>query len=196
MLFVPVVDANQGPLMPTTPARARRWMESGKATGFFKKGVFCVRLNREPCSRETQDIAVGIDPGSKKEGLTVKSEAHTYLNINADAVTHVKEAVADRRDSRKVRRFRTTPCRRPRANRSRGGIPPSTKARWQWKLRLLNWLRRMFPITHVAVEDIKAETKGRRRWDVMFSPLEVGKQWFYGEVRKVVQLVTFEGWET
>src|SRR5207302_2767715 len=123
-------------------------------------------------------------------------QAHTYLNIQADAVTHVKGAVADRRDSRKVRRFRTTPCRQPRANRARGGIPPSTKARWQWKLRLLNWLRRLVPISQVVVEDIQAKIKGKPRWDIAFSPLEVGKQWFYGEVRKLARLHTFEGHET
>jgi hypothetical protein len=182
--------------MPTTPARARRWIKRGEATPFWNRGIFCVRLNREPSGRETQDIAVGIDPGSQKVGLTVKSQAHTYLNVQADAVGHVKEAVADRHDARTSRRQRKTPCRQPRANRARGGIPPSTKARWQWKLRLLNWLRRLFPITDVVVEDIKAETKGKRRWDVLFSPMEVGKQWFSSEVRKLARLTTYQGFET
>jgi len=76
------------------------------------------------------------------------------------------------------------------------GDPPSTKARWQWKLRMLNWLRRLFPISDVVVENIAAQTKGKRRWDVRFSPLEIGKQWFYGEVRKLATLKTFEGYET
>jgi len=151
---------------------------------------------RDPSGREVQDITVGIDPGSKKEGLTIKSASHTYLNIQADAVTNVKEAEADQSASRRARRQRRTPCRQPRANRAQGGIPPSTKARWQWKLRLLNWLRRLFPISHVVVEDIKAATKGKPRWDIAFSPLEVGKQWFYDEVRKLVSLHTFEGHET
>jgi hypothetical protein len=195
-MFVPVIGTDRKPLMPTTPSRARRWIKRGEATPFWDRGIFCVRLNREPSDRQTQEIALGIDPGSKKEGLTVKSAAHTYLNIQADAATHVKEAVQDRREARRARRFRSTPCRQPRANRARGGIPPSTLARWQWKLRLLNWLRRLFPITAVVVEDIKAETRGKRRWDVMFTPLEVGKTWFYGAVRKLARLVTFEGWET
>ncbi len=88
--FVPVVDGSNGPLMPTTDSRARRWISSGKATPFWRKGVFCVRLNVEPSGRESQPVACGIDPGSKKEGFTIKSKAHTYLNVQADAVTWVK----------------------------------------------------------------------------------------------------------
>ncbi len=42
---VPVVDYNQISLMPTTPARADKWIKSGKATPFWKRGIFCVRLN-------------------------------------------------------------------------------------------------------------------------------------------------------
>jgi hypothetical protein len=38
-------------------------------------------------------IAVGIDPGSKNEGITVKSQRHTYLNLQLDAVTWVTDVV-------------------------------------------------------------------------------------------------------
>jgi hypothetical protein len=195
-MFVPVVDCNQQPLMPTIPSRARRWIKTGKATPFWKKGVFCVRLNVEPSDRQTQPVAVGVDPGSKKEGWTVKSAAHTYLNIQADAVTWVKEHVEQRRQMRRARRYRKTPCRQPRFNRARGGIPPSTKARWQWKLRLAKWLAKLFPISTFVVEDIKAQTKGQRRWDVSFSPLEVGKQWLYRQLAELGQVLTRSGWET
>ncbi|MBT9143772.1 MAG: hypothetical protein DDT29_02183 [Dehalococcoidia bacterium] len=195
-MFVPVVDFNRKPLMPTSPSRARRWIRSGKATPFWKKGIFCVRLNVEPSSRELQPITVGIDPGSKKEGFTVKSEAHTYLNVQADAVTWVGKAVETRRNMRRARRFRKTPCRQNRMNRKRCGIPPSTKARWGWKLRICEWLRKMFPIVDFVVEDIKAKTKGQRRWDASFSPLEVGKAWFYKELGKLGHLETRQGYET
>lgn len=198
-MYVPVVDREQRPLMPTTPNRAATWIKSGKATPFWKKGAFCVRLNVEPSARKTQDVAVGVDPGSKKEAFTVKSEAHTYLNIQADAVTWVKDAVKIRREMRRARRFRKTPCRQPRANRLRHSqrLPPSTRARWQWKLRIINWLRKMYPIACVVVEDIKAATrKGKRRWNVSFSPLEIGKQWFYGQVRAIAHLETKPGFET
>jgi hypothetical protein len=198
-MYVPVVDKEQRPLMPTTSSRAATWIKSGKATPFWKKGVFCVRLNVEPSDRKMQDIAVGVDPGSKKEGFTIKSEAHTYLNIQTDAVTWVKDAVEVRRNMRRARRFRKTPCRQPRANRlcHSERLPPSTKARWQWKLRIINWLRKMYPMACVVVEDIKAATRqGKRRWNVSFSPLEAGKEWFYSQVRNLVHLETRQGFET
>lgn len=143
-----------------------------------------------------QPIAVGIDPGSRKEAFTVKSRAHTYLNIQTDAVAWVSGAVKTRRDMRRARRFRKTPYRAPRPNRSRGGIPPSTRARWEWKLRIARWLSKLYPISRFVVEDVKASTKGKRRWDRSFSPLEVGKCWFYKELEKIAPVETRRGWET
>lgn len=195
-MFVPVVNQFQEPLMPTIPSRAKKWIKSGKATGFFKKGVFCVRLNKEPSDNKKQEIVVGIDPGSKREGYTVKSTAHTYLNILSDTVDWVKDSVERRRNARRTRRNRKTPYRKNRLNRVRGGLPPSTKARWQLKLRVSRWLVKMFPITTFIVEDIKAITKGYCKWNKIFSPLQIGKQWFYEQLKQLGILKLMYGYET
>jgi hypothetical protein len=197
-LFVPVIDQQQRPLMPTTPARARRWIKSGKATAFWKGGLFCVRLNVEPSAREVQPLAVGIDPGSKREGFSALSAAHTYLNIQAEARQGVKEAEQESTRMRRTRRSRKTPCRKPRQNRkqSKKKLPPSTRARWQWKLRLARFLYQLFPVSVFVVEDIKARTLGKRRWDRSFSPLEVGKQWFYAQLSQLAPVQTKQGYET
>ena len=198
-MLVPVVDKNQHPLMPTKPSRARRWIESDKATPFWDNGVFCVRLNVDPSDTEFQEIAVGVDPGSKKEGFTVKSESHTYLNVQADAHNQVGKKVEKRRELRRGRRSRKCPNRKNHTNRlaNRERIPAGTRARWDWKLRILDWFSKLYPITHVCVEDIKAETKQyQKKWNQSFSPLEVGKQWFYTEIQKRWELLTLQGWET
>ncbi len=197
-IFVPVVDQEHCPLMPTTPSRARRWIHSGKATSFWKGGFFCVRLNREPSARVQQPIAVGIDPGSKREGLVVASATHAYANIQAEARTGVKEAEQDSTRMRRTRRGRKTPCRKPRQNRKprRKKLPPSTRARWHWKLRLATFLCQLFPVRVFVVEDIKARTRGKKRWDQSFSPLEVGKAWFYEELGKLAAVQTKQGYET
>jgi hypothetical protein len=197
-MFVPVIGQDQQPLMPTTPARARKWIKCGRATPFWKGGIFCVRLNVEPVAREVQPVAVGIDPGSKREGYSVLSAVHTYLNIQAKAREGVKEAEKDSTRMRRSRRKRKTPCRRPRQNRhqSKKKLPPSTRARWHWKLRLARFLCQLFPVSVFVVEDIKARTTGKKRWDQSFSPLEVGKQWFYAELGQLATVQTKQGYET
>ena len=198
MFFVPVVDQNNSPLMPTTLLRARRWVNSGKATYFWKKGIYCVRLNVKPSDTQKQEIAVGIDPGSKREAYTIKSESHTYLNILTETPYWVKDAMEQRRNMRRARRFRKTRYREARFdNRRAKALAPSTKARWQFKLNMCRMIAKIFPITHYVVEDIKAKTrKGSRKWNKSFSPLEVGKHWFYHRLYDMGTLILKEGYET
>ena len=197
-MFVPVKTKEGKQLMPTSPPVARHLLKSGKATPYWSNGIFCIRLNYDT-KEHIQEIVVGVDPGSKKEGFTVKSQSHTYLNVQADAHTKVGKKVAKRRELRRGRRSRKCPNRPNRANRlaNKERIPAGTRARWDWKLRILQWLSKLYPITHVCVEDIKAATKPyQKQWNQSFSPLEVGKEWFYSEIRKRWELLTLQGWET
>jgi hypothetical protein len=196
--FVPVVSSTGKPLMPTSNRKANKVIERGRAVRQFDRGLFYIQLvDRE--DGYTQPIAVGIDPGSKKEAYTVKSAAHTYLNVQADAVIWVKEAEATSTQMRRARRSRNTPYRQCRPNRRQGQfrLPPSTHARWGWKLRVCQWLARRYPIAAFVVEDVAAVTKtGKRRWNTSFSPLEVGKQWFYGQLATFADVRTLRGYET
>ena len=197
-MFVPVKSKTGQPLMPTHPNKAGMLIKKGFATPYWRNGIFCIRLNYETTDY-AQDIVVGVDPGSKKEGFTVKSQAHTYLNVQADSHDRVGKKVAKRRELRRGRRSRKCPNRKNRMNRlaNKERIPAGTRARWDWKLRILDWLSKLYPITHVCVEDIRARTIERaKKWNQSFSPLEVGKQWFYTEIEKRWKLLTLQGWET
>ncbi|RKU31137.1 hypothetical protein C6499_04945 [Candidatus Poribacteria bacterium] len=198
-MFVPVKSKSSKKLMPTHPNKAGMLIKKGLATPYWSNGIFCIRLNYATEDEYTQDIVVGVDPGSKKEGLTVKSASHTYLNIQADAHNKVGKKVAKRRELRRSRRSRKCPNRKQRNNRNAGKekIPAGTRARWDWKLRILDWLSKLYPVTHVCVEDIKARTiEHAKKWNQSFSPLEVGKQWFYTQIRKRWQLRTLQGYQT
>ena len=198
-MFVPVTSQSGKKLMPTRANKAGMLIKKGLATPYWSNGIFCIRLNYVTEDEYTQDIVVGVDPGSKKEGITVKSESHTYLNVQADAHKGVGKKVAKRRELRRSRRSRKCPNRKNRKNRgaNKEKIPAGTRARWDWKLRILDWLSKLYPITHICVEDIKAPTIERaKKWNTSFSPLEVGKQWFYTEIRRQWQLLTLQGWET
>jgi RRXRR protein len=118
-VIVPVLASDGEPLMPASASRARRWAKQHRATPFWLNGVWCVRLHFEPTGREKQKVIVGIDPGSKREAFTVASKTHTCLNVLADAVAGVKEAIETRRNLRRSRRNRKTPCRANRKNRAK-----------------------------------------------------------------------------
>ena len=197
---IPVLDKEKKALMPTTPAKARLLLKTGKARPYWNKlGIFCIILaySVEP---NNQTIVMGIDPGSKFEGYSVTGTRETVLNGMSEAVTHVKKAIEIRRNMRKARRHRNCRRRKCKSNRlgGRNFLPPSTRARWAAKLRILDQLRKIIPITNVVVEDVKAVTKkGKRRWNHNFSPLEVGKKWFYEQIRGMgLELTIFGGYVT
>jgi len=199
--WVPVVSSTDIPLMPCHPARARKLINSGRAIPRHKKGLFYIKL-LDRATGDTQPIALGIDPGSKMEGYTVKSESHTYVNIQSHARDGkaIKKTMEGRSNARRTRRYRNTPYRTCRPNRARssGWIPPSTKARWQLKFNIFNWLKQLYPISCVVIEDVKAITKTNAyRWNNSFSPIQAGKNWFYSRIRDTgIELKLVEGKET
>jgi hypothetical protein len=197
-LRIPVVDAEDKPLMPTTPARARLLLNAGKAVARWSKlGVFYLRLKtvKQPAN---QPLAVGVDPGSKFEAVSVVGTKDTVLNVMFETVTWVKDAVKQRREMRRGRRNRKTRRRACKSNRLGRGLPPSTRARWNAKLRIITQLQKILPISTAVVEDVKARTKrGQKRWNAGFSPLGAGKQHFYHELEQTgLNVVTKQGYET
>lgn len=199
--LVPVVDANNHPLIPCRPMVAVKLIKSGKATPFFKKGFFAIRVNKVVESPSTPEIVFAIDPGSKRTGITVAAYDQVILNIQCNAPFWVKEKIKERRNHRISRRRRKTPyrkCRPYRSCRNRKRIPPSIKSRWSIYLRILDLLRKIIPITDVVIEDIKAVTKkGSKKWNTMFSPLEYGKNWFEsGIANRYLSFYKYTGLET
>ena len=198
---IPVLDKNLKPLMPTTPARARLLLSRGKAKAYRNKlGIFCIIL-KEEIEPDNQQIALGIDPGSHYEGYSVVGTQDTILNGMSETPRHVKDAVEQRRNMRRARRHRNCRRRPERFNnrqRNKKTLPPSTYARWNAKLRILKHLMKIIPISDAVVEDVAAVTKkGQRKWNSNFSPIEVGKEWFYDQIQKLnLNLNVIEGFDT
>ena len=197
-VMVPVLSSLNKPLMPCHSARARELIKQGRAVRRWYKGIFAIKM-LDRAVGDIQQIVCGIDPGSKREAFTIMSKNHTYLNILSDAVTHVQERIKNKREMRRARRFRKTPCRISRWNYHRNKIwfPPSIKSRWLIKLNIVKFINKLYPISDICIEDIKAKNfKSKRNWNNNFSPLETGKKWFYEECKKLGVVHLKQGWET
>ena len=198
---IPVVSKSGISLMPCRPTKAKKLLRSGKANKKWNKlGIFYIQLTFDPRRPVKQPLAIGIDPGSKFEGFSVVGTKYTVLNIMSKAVDWVKQAVEKRSNMRKARRYRKTRRRKSKKNRRNNNkfLPPSTKARWDAKLRIVRHLCTILPIQYAIPEDVKAVTKPyQRRWNRNFSPLEVGKQYFYAELQKLgLTVILMSGTET
>ena len=197
---IPVVSRNGTPLMPCKSAKARKLLRDGKARKQYDKlGIFYLQLHFNPTVPTAQPLVLGIDAGSKFEAFSIVGAKDTVLNIMSKATIWVKKAVEQRRTMRRSRRQRKTRRRECRFNNrltSRKHVPPpSTKARWDTKLRIVRELEKILSMQTVVIEDIKAVArKNEKRWNSNFSPLEVGKQYFYAQVNR--KLVIKSGKET
>jgi hypothetical protein len=202
MYRVPVISKDGKPLMPTKASRARRWLKEGKAI-IHKNDLHCFSVQLTVYSgEETQPIAVGIDPGKNYSGIGVQSSKATlftaHLELPFQRVKDRMECRAMMRRGRRGRRinrklpFDQRAHRQKRFNNRRGHkLPPSIRANRQLEYRVVKELSRLFPITSVIYEIVKA------RSDKGFSPVMVSQkvmteQW----LPQIAPVTTKFGWET
>ena len=210
---VAVVSKNGTPLMPTKPSRARRAVRDGRAIGKWNKlGQYYIQLKFEPSQNKTQKIAIGIDPGKNYSGIGVQSQKYTlwtaHLFLPFETVKKRMEQRQMMRRNRRGRRinrklpFKIRAHRQERFNNRRGKrIPPSIKANRQLEIRVVSELSKVYPISSIVYEYVKADvdlTSGREqaRSGKGFSVVMVGQKWAIEQLSKFASVTTKFGWQT
>lgn len=199
---VPVLNPDGSPAMPTKASRARRWVRDGKAKVVQNDlRVFCVQLVEEPSGKNTQDISLGIDPGSCFTGIAVQSKKDTLIGLNLNLPKkQVQKRLAERAVLRRTRRgrrikrslsFKLRNHRQKRFdNRRQSKLPPSIRASKQLELRVVDELRRLYPIIHAYVERLnKSDSPG-------FTVAAQGQTFLTKELEKRFFITLVQGWET
>ncbi|MBD1864155.1 MULTISPECIES: RRXRR domain-containing protein [Trichocoleus] len=199
---IPVISHDNQPLMPTTPARARKWLASGKAIKRWSDlGLFYVQLTQEPSGRDTQPIAVGVDPGKLYSGIGVQSaQATLFLAHLILPFQTVKDRMEQRRMMRRGRRGRRINRKvaySQRAhrqvrfdNRKQRKLPASVRANRQLELRVVTELCKLFPVSQIVYEYVEA------RGSKSFSPVMVGQRVMLDWLSKLAPVKTQLGYET
>jgi hypothetical protein len=198
---VPVVSADDTPLTPCKPSKARKLVQNGLATKHWSKlGIFFVKLNFSPTSKHNngQQIVLGLDTGSKFDGVVVVSKNLVLQTGMLELPKNIARRIKQRSQMRHLRRSRK--CRRrPRRfnNRKRlkGWIAPSQEAKVDFRLKVVGELAKLYPVTEVVVEDVRFDHY-RKRWGKSFSTVEIGKTRVYDKLRKSFKLKLVEGAET
>ena len=210
---IPVVDKDHNPLMPTTPARARKWIASGKAVKRWSDcGQFYVQLTVEPSGTTTQDIVVGVDPGKLYSGVGVQSAKFTLYTAH---LILPFQKVRDRMDTRRMMRrsrrgrrinrkavFSKRAHRQKRfSNRRQSKLAPSIRANRQLELRIVSELCKLYPVVEIRYEYVRADvdlTSGRKKAKSGkgFSAVMVGQKWMLEQLKQFASVVKIEGYQT
>lgn len=202
MQRVPVLDPQGKPLMPTKSSRARRWLQDGKAIVVHNDlNIFAIQLVAEPSGRNTQDVVVGVDPGKRYSGIgLVSAKATLFLAHLILPFPNVTKKMTARRILRRARRgrrinrkviFKLRAHRLHRFdNRRQSKLPPSIRANREMELRVVKELMRLFPISQIVYEVVKA--KGNKA----FSPVMVGQSRMLEWLTDLAPTTTIVGWQT
>ena len=168
MMNVFVLDKDHKPLMPCGPARARKLLKAGRAR-VHKLHPFTIRIvDRSLADSVVQSVVVKIDPGSKETGIAVvredgekKHHALFFINLRHRGAS-IRDALTARRQLRRGRRSRNLRYRAPRfLNRRKpeGWLPPSLRHRVETTTSWVTRLRRLAPVSGIALELVKFDTQ-------------------------------------
>jgi 5-methylcytosine-specific restriction endonuclease McrA len=160
-----VLDTAKRPLMPCTPARARKLLKSGKAA-VCRRFPFTIILKYE-VEPNNQPVQIKIDPGSKTTGLALVAHYQRGKQVIwAAELEHRGEQIKARllkrrqvRHSRRNRKTRYRPARFNNRRRKEGWLPPSIRSRVD---NIQTWLDRLYrftPYGGISLELVKFDTQ-------------------------------------
>ena len=152
--MVYVLNISGQPLMPTENcAKVRILLKSGKAR-VVKRCPFTIQLTYSTTSY-TQEIALGVDSGSKHIGLSATTKDKVLFESDVELRNDIVDLLSARRQNRSARRNRKTRYRRQRfSNRERkdGWLAPSVQNKVDTHLTAIRKIHEILPVSKIIVE--------------------------------------------
>jgi 5-methylcytosine-specific restriction endonuclease McrA len=161
-----VLDKHGNPLQPTTPARARQLLTSGRAV-VHRHTPFVIRLkDRTAATSQVDGVEIGIDPGSKHTGVAaftaVAGQRRGRYSVQLDhRGPTIRKKLGQRAAYRRRRRTDNLRYRAPQFNnrtRPEGWLAPSLQHRLDATLSWVNRLVRWAPVRAVHIERVAFDT--------------------------------------
>lgn len=169
-----VLDANEEPLMPTHPARARQLLDAGRAVVYRYEPFTILLKDRTVAESEVQETQVKVDPGSKTTGFAVVTDGKrgkrvvwaAELKHRGDQIRRKMRKRRQWRCSRRPRKTRYRPRRFNNRRRRKGWLPPSVQSRVDNIATWVARLRGFAPVTSLSMELAKFDTQKMRNPEI------------------------------
>ena len=175
--------------MPCKEAKARKLLKINRAK-IYKREPFTIQLLFE-CENETQDIALGVDAGSKHIGLSATTEKKELYSAVVELRNDIVEKLSTRRELRQTRRSRKTRYRKARflnrvKSKHKGWLAPSVENKIQTHIRVVNDIHKILPITKIIIETASFDIQKIKNPDIDNLDYQQGEQKGFWNVREYV----------
>jgi len=171
-----VLSKEGKPLMPTTPRRARVWLEAKRAR-VVRQEPFTIRL-RFATGEHVQPAKVGVDTGSKEVGIAATTNGEVVFQAEVHLRDDITEKMTQRRQYRRNRRARKTRYREARYDNRRrpdGWLPPSLHSKAEATVKAMRFIASFLPVGRVRVEVGSFDTQKLQNPDIAHLEYQQGE---------------------
>ena len=163
-----VLGSDKRPLMPCSEKRARLLLDRRRAAVFRRYPFTIILKDRSQDDCELQPVRIKLDPGSKTTGIAVVREEGGNKPVSVlflAELTHrgrkISERLTARRAFRRRRRgnLRYRPARFDNRTKPKGWLAPSLRHRVETTTSWVERLRRLTPVTGLAMELVRFDTQ-------------------------------------
>lgn len=186
-MLVYVINKHGKPLMPCKPVKARILLKQKKAK-VTKREPFTIQL-LYGSSGYTQDVALGVDAGSKYIGLSATTKKKELYSADVEIRSDIVSKLATRRECRMARRNRKTRYRKARFNNRRKGdnwLAPSIRVKIQSHLKVVSDVCKILPISQIIVETASFDIQRIKKPRISGAEYQKGEQLGFWNVREYV----------
>ena len=186
--MVYVISKNGQPLMPTENHAKVRILLKTKKAKVIKRCPFTIQLAYDG-TNYTQDVALGVDAGSKHIGLSVTTKDKVLFESNVELRNDIVNLLSTRRQNRRSRRNRKTRYRKPRFNNRKckdGWLAPSVQNKVNTHLAVIRKAHEILPISKIIVEVASFDIQKIKKPTISGTEYQQGERLDFWNVREYV----------
>ena len=186
--MVYVISKNGQPLMPTENHAKVRILLKTKKAKVIKRCPFTIQLAYDG-TNYTQDVALGVDAGSKHIGLSATTKDKVLFESNVELRNDIVNLLSTRRQNRRSRRNRKTRYRKPRFNNRKckdGWLAPSVQNKVNTHLAVIRKAHEILPIAKIIVEVASFDIQKIKKPAISGTEYQQGERLDFWNVREYV----------
>jgi len=185
--IVYVLNQRGKPLMPTKSSKARKLLKQGNAR-VVRNTPFTIQL-LYATGESKQAITLGVDTGYQYIGLSAVTKKQELFAAIIKLRTDIVKLLLARRSYRRNRRQRKTWYRQSRflnRKKNKGWLAPSIQHRLDSHLRIINFVKRLLPISEIVIEVAAFDIQKIKNPSIEGKDYQNGEQKDFWNVREYV----------